>query len=447
MKITLKDSTERFKEKFKISGEQTKKCSEVIPGGYSRHTFDYGPHAIFVERGEGQYIFTIDGHRLLDFNNNFTVNVLGHAHPKIASALSEAIAIGWSFGNPIKYEFQLAQMICERIEAVERVKFSCSASESCISAVRIARANTGKNKIAKFEGGYHGFLDDLAISTHPSFDRLPGPAKKPLPLPDSAGIPNNTLENMILLPQNDLESCEKILRENAHDLACVMMELQAVAGGIIVLDREFVHGIRAITQELGILMIVDETITLRAGYHGLQGIYDVKPDLVVMGKIIGGGLPLGAVGGRKEYFDMVESGQISLSGTHHGHPLATRAGIACLDVMDEAAFDRLNGLADRIKNELNGWAEENNFPFQVYGAFSCLGYAFTDKPGRELKTHRDLMTYINGEHLQTFALEMATRGFFPVHRGQLSLSVPMTDEDIDGFITTSKDIIEGMLEK
>ena len=445
MKLTLKDSTERFKEKFKISGEQTKKCGATIPGGYSRHTFNYGPHAIFIERGEGQYIFTIDGHRLLDLNNNFTVNVLGHGHPKIASALSEAIADGWSFGNPIQYELQLAQMICERIEAVERVKFSCSASESCLSAIRIARGNTGKNKIAKFEGGYHGFLDALAISTHPSFDKHPGPSTHPLPLPDSAGIPNNTIENVIVLPQNDLESCEKILRENAHDVACVIMELQSGAGGVIVLDKEFVHGIRALTQELGMLMIVDETITLRAGYHGLQGIYKVQPDLVVMGKIIGGGLPLGAVGGRAEYFHMVENGQISLSGTHHGHPLSTRAGIACLEVMDKAAYDRLNTLADRIKNELNGWSEKRNYPFQVYGEFSFMGYAFTDKPGRELRAHRDLMTFIYEEHMQTLALEMATRGFFPVHRGQLSLSVPMTDEDIDGFITTSKDIIEGML--
>jgi glutamate-1-semialdehyde 2,1-aminomutase len=208
-------------EKFKTSREFTEKCRDRIPGAYSRVSFNYGPHAIYVDYGEGQYIHTIDGHRLLDLNNNFTVNVLGHNHPKITSALTEAIPKGFSFGNPMKYESQLAEIICDRVNSVEKIKFSCSASESCVSAVRIARANTGKNKIAKFEGGYHGFIDDLQISAHPSPERFPGPAKHPAPLADSAGIPSYTIENTIILPQNDIDACENILRENAHDTACV----------------------------------------------------------------------------------------------------------------------------------------------------------------------------------------------------------------------------------
>jgi len=446
MKITLEDSTKRFKEKFKKSGEFTKKCGKIIPGGYSRVSFNYGPHAIYVDRGEGQYIYTIDGHRLLDLNNNFTVNVLGHNHPKITSALSEAILDGFSFGNPMKYELHLAQILCDRIESVEKIKFSCSASESCISSVRIARAYTGKNKIAKFEGGYHGFIDDLQISSHPAPERFPGPPKNPAPLADSAGIPSYTIENTIILPQNDLASCEKILKENAHETACVIMELQSGAGGVVVLDKKFVHGIRDITESLGILMILDETITLRADYHGLQGVYGVKPDLTVMGKIIGGGLPLGAVGGGEDFFRATENGQVHLSGTHQGHPLSTIAGIACLEIMDEAAYERLNQLADRIKNELNTWSSTKGYPFIIYGAFSFLGYAFTDKPGRELRSHRDFWFFTNDEHMQTFALEMACRDFFPVHRGQISLSLPMTDENIDNFIETSKQIIVGILE-
>lgn len=446
MKMNLENSMARFREKFETSRKFTEKCSEVIPGGYSRVSFNYGPHAIFVDRGEGQYIFTIDGHRLLDLNNNFTVNVLGHNHPNIGKALSEAIHHGFSFGNPMKYELQLAQILCDRIESVEKVKFSCSASESCVSAIRIARAHTGKNKIAKFEGGYHGFIDDLQISSHPAPERFPGPANNPAPLADSAGIPAYTINNTIILPQNDPGSCEKILKENAHDTACVILELQSGAGGVVVLDQEFVHGIRTITEALGILMIVDETITLRADYHGMQGIYGVKPDLTVMGKIIGGGLPLGAVGGRREFFRMTENGQVHLSGTHQGHPLATIAGIACLEIMDEAAHERLNRLAERIKNDLNTWSSDMGYPFIVYGAFSFLGYAFTDKPGRELRSHRDFWFYTNDEHMQTFALEMACRGFFPVHRGQIALSLPMTDEDIDSFIDTAKEIIAGILD-
>jgi glutamate-1-semialdehyde 2,1-aminomutase len=445
MKITLDSSMERFMEKFKTSREFTEKCRDRIPGAYSRVSFNYGPHAIYVDYGEGQYIHTIDGHRLLDLNNNFTVNVLGHNHPKITSALTEAIPKGFSFGNPMKYESQLAEIICDRVNSVEKIKFSCSASESCVSAVRIARANTGKNKIAKFEGGYHGFIDDLQISAHPSPERFPGPAKHPAPLADSAGIPSYTIENTIILPQNDIDACENILRENAHDTACVIMELQSGAGGVVVLDKEFVQSIRDLTEELGILMIVDETITLRGNYHGLQGAYGVTPDLTVMGKIIGGGLPLGAVGGLKDYFHVTENGQVHLSGTHQGHPLAAVAGIACLEVMDEAAYDRLNELAERIKKEINEWTLEKGYPFIVYGAFSFLGYAFTDEPGRELKSHRDFWNFTNEDHIFTFALEMANRDFFPVHRGQIALSLPMTNDDIDGFLHTTKEIVAGIL--
>ena len=447
LKITLENTTARFAERFKTSKEFTEKSKAIIPGGYSRVSFNYGPHAIFVDRGEGQYIHTIDGHRLLDLNNNFTVNVLGHSHPKITSALSEAILQGFSFGNPMQYELRLAQILCDRIESVEKVKFSCSASESCISAVRIARANTGKNKIAKFEGGYHGFIDDLQISSHPAPERFPGPENNPAPLADSAGIPSYTIENTIILPQNDLASCEKILKENAHDTACVILELQSGAGGVVVLDQEFVQGIRAITEALGILMIVDETITLRADYHGLQGVYDVKPDLTVMGKIIGGGLPLGAVGGAKDIFRVTENGQVHLSGTHQGHPLATIAGIACLEVMDKEAHERLNHLAEKIKKKLNTWSVDKGYPFIVYGAFSFLGYAFTDKPGRELKSHRDFWFYTTDGHMQAFALEMACRGFFPVHRGQIALSLPMTDDNIDSFVETAKEIITGIIDQ
>ncbi len=446
-KITFESSLARFSETFKVSKGLTEKYKNNIPGGYSRTTFNYGPHAIFVDRGEGQYIYTVDGPKLLDLNNNFTVNILGHNHPKIINALLEAIPKGYSFGNPMKYENKLAEIICDRIKSVEKVKFSCSASESCLSAARIARANTGKNKIAKFEGGYHGFIDDFNISKRPTLGRYPGPSNCPIPLADSAGIPYYITENTIILPQNDLNACKKILEENVHDIACVFMELQSSSGGVVVLKKEFVKGIRSLTEELGIMLIFDETVTLRANYHGLQSVYEVRPDLTVMGKIIGGGLPLGAVGGQAKYFEMCENGQVSISGTHHGHNLAAVAGIACLEVMDKAAHNRLNSLAKQIKDELNEWADKENYPFVVYGEFSVLGYAFTDKKGREIKTHRDFWYYANNDYILTFALEMAARGFFPVHRGQIALSLPMTDKDISSIIITTKEIVDGILKK
>ncbi len=445
MGITYESSVARFSEQFKVSKALAEDGRSRIPGGYSRRTFNYGPHAVFVDHGAGQFIHTIDGHRLLDLNNNFTVNVLGHNHPRVAEALMEAIPKGYSFGNPTRYETRLAELLCERIASVEKIKFTCSASEACISAVRIARGHTGKNKIARFEGGYHGFIDDLQISVHPDPSRFPGPDDNPIPLPDSAGITSQTVANTVVLPQNDFAACEKILKERRHEIACLIMELQSQAGGVVVLDRQFVADLRDLTEELGIVLIFDETISLRAGYGGMQGCYEIYPDLTVMGKMIGGGLPTGAVGGRAEFFRMVENNQVQISGTHHGHPLAAAAGIACLEVMDDGAYVRLNSMAERMKSELNTWAQGQGYPFVVYGAHSALGYAFVDRIGREIRTHRDYWRHVDGRRVLTFALEMAVRGFFPVHRGELSLSLPMTDEDINDFITATKDIVSGIL--
>jgi glutamate-1-semialdehyde 2,1-aminomutase len=396
-----------------------------------------------VDKGDGAHIETVDGHTLLDLNNNFTVNILGHNHPAIMSALTEAIPSGISFGNPSTPEAELAQLLVDRIPSVEKVQFSCSASESCMSAVRIARAYTGKTKIAKVEGGYHGFTDPLSISAHP----VPGPdsgtASDPQPMADSGGIPAENVDNIVLLTQNDRAGAERILRANADSLACLIVELESGAGGFVTLDQEFVEDLRALTKELGIVLIFDETITLRASYHGLQGVYGVTPDLTVMGKMIGGGMPLGAVGGSAEVMSVLEKGKVVISGTHHGHKLAVIAGIACMSTMDEAAFEKLNGQAGRILTEINDWSAERNHPFRILGkGNSHLGYVYLKSPEATVRTHRDYWTNVDTEKLQTCSLELANRGFFPVHRGEFSLSLPMTDDDITSFIETLKQIVE-----
>lgn len=444
MPLTLGSVVERFKKKFSVSGEKSAAYGSHIPGGYSRSSLTFGPHAIYVERGDGQYIDTIDGHRLLDFHNNFSCSILGHNHPRIREAIFDLVPKGFSFGNPMEHEHQLAKMLCERIESVEKVIFSCSSSEACLSAVRIARANTGKNKIAKFEGGYHGLGDPFVLSIHPVPLLLAGPATRPKPVANTAGLSTTSCEDVIVLPQNDLEACRRILADNAGDLAAVILELQCGAGGVIRLDEPFVQGLGEILRTLGILMIVDETITLRAAYHGMQSLYGVKPDLTVLGKIIGGGLPLGAVGGRAELFRMNEAGEVFHSGTHHGHPLSTKAGIACLEVMNEATYDRLNSLGHSIQTELNRWAKQHDYPFSVNGVGSHLGYEISDRPGRVYKSCRDILAYSNEEHMQIFAFEMANRGIFPMYRGQIALSEPMTAADAQQFIRVGKEIIEAL---
>nr|WP_100549254.1 MULTISPECIES: aminotransferase class III-fold pyridoxal phosphate-dependent enzyme [unclassified Pseudomonas] len=441
MKTNYEQTISRFSEAFHLSKKETARGKDYIPGGFSRRTFAYGPHAIFVDKGDGQYIYTIEGRRLLDLNNNFSTNVLGHNHPLVMDAIQKMLPKGFSFGNPTDYELDLAKEICSRIESVDQVKFFCSASEACLSAIRIARGYTGKNKIAKFEGGYHGFSDDLAVSAHPDPSAFPGPDLNPKAMPDSDGIPSYKTDNVVVLVQNDFAACETILRNNADEIACLIMELQSCAGGIVELEKEFVRKIRALTEELGILLIFDETITLRAAYGGLQSVYQIKPDMTVLGKMIGGGLPIGAVGGSRKVFRVLEDNQVMLSGTHHGHPLACAAGSACLEAMDADAYVRLNAMAEKIKTELNSWAREFKYPFIVFGSFSVFGYAFTKELGQSITTHRDYWNKIDEDSMNIYALEMATRGYFPVHRGQIGLTLPMTDEDVGGYIETTKDII------
>ncbi len=444
MALTYEQSLENFLDTFKKSKEMSDEAAKFIPGSYSRRSFNYGPHAIYVDKAEGAYIYTVDGKKLLDFNNNFTVSVLGYQNKDVDQAIIDTMKKGYSIGNPTEEEVGLAKMLCERIDSFEKVKFFCSASEACVGALRIARGYTGRTKVAKMEGGYHGFLDDFSFSAHPSSEKASTDLENIVPQPESAGIPANRAEDVILLTQNNFEVCEKIIRKYADELACVVMELQSGSGGIITLDIDFVKKIRELTKELGILLIFDETITIRAFKGGFQSRYGVKPDLTISGKTLGGGIPLGVVGGSAEVMDVVTKDIVQMSGTHHGHRLACAAGIATLKQMDDEAYERLNGMGERIKKELNTWAENKGIPFTVFGESSVLAYAFTKELGQKITTHRDYWTKSDRKMMQTFALEIAVRGFLPVHRGQLGLTLPMTDQDITDFIETTKDIVTDM---
>lgn len=444
MGLTYEQSLEHFLKTFQKSKEISDEAAKYIPGSYSRRSFNYGPHAIYVNNAKGAYVYTVDGKKLLDFNNNFTVSVLGYQNEAVDQALIETMKKGFSIGNPTEEEGELARMLCERIDSFEKVKFFCSASEACVGALRIARGYTGKTKVAKMEGGYHGFLDDFSFSAHPNASKADDDLEHIVPQPESAGIPANRAEDVVLLTQNNIEVSEKLIREHADELACVVMELQSGSGGIVTLDKAFVKRIREITKELGIVLIFDETITIRAYKGGLQSWYGVKPDLTISGKTLGGGIPLGVVGGSNEVMDVVTKDIVQMSGTHHGHRLACAAGIAILKQLDDVAYKRLNSMGERIKNELNIWAKEKKIPFIVFGESSVLGYAFTREIGQTIRTHRDYWLKSDAQKMQTFALEIAVRGFLPVHRGQLGLTLPMADQDITDFIETTKDIVSEM---
>lgn len=446
MRLNYEESLEHFLTTFQKSKKMSDDAAKYIPGSYSRRSFNYGPHAIYVDSAKGAYVHTVDGKNLLDFNNNFTVSVLGYQNKLVDQAIIDTMKKGYSIGNPTEEESELAKMLCERIASFEKVKFFCSASEACVGALRIARGYTRKTKVAKMEGGYHGFLDDFSFSAHPDAKKADESIEHIVPQPESAGIPQSRAKDVILLTQNNIEISEKLIRENADDLACVVMELQSASGGIVTLDKEYVKRMREITKELGIVLVFDETITIRAYKGGFQSWYGIKPDLTISGKTIGGGIPLGVVGGSDEVMSIVTRDIVQMSGTHHGHRLACAAGIATLRQLDDAAYEKLNHMGERIKKELNNWAQEKQIPFIVFGESSVLGYAFTKELGQNIRTHRDYWTKTDAEKMQTYALEIAARGFLPVHRGQLGLTLAMTDQDITDFIETTKDIVTEMYE-
>jgi glutamate-1-semialdehyde 2,1-aminomutase len=273
-----------------------------------------------------------------------------------------------------------------------------------------------------------------------------GSADAPNSVPDTGGIPDNRMEETIVLTQNDYEGTEKLLREHADELAGVFLEPMAASGGLVVLEKEYLQMLRDLTKELGIVLVYDETVTIRNARGGYQSVVGVIPDLTITGKTIGGGLPIGAIGGSKEVMAVYEDGRTGISGTHHGHRLSCAAGIAMLNEMDDAAYAHLNGLADRIKTELTDWAAEKKIPFHVYGEGSVLMYMFTKELGQTIHTQRDIWKYQDEEMMDIYSLEIATRGYLPVARGQIAMTLPMTDDDITGYIETTKAVISEMYE-
>jgi glutamate-1-semialdehyde 2,1-aminomutase len=339
----------------------------------------------------------------------------------------------------------LAKLICERIESVEKITFSCSATEACLSAVRLARGFTGKGRIVKLEGGYHGTGDAFVWSVHPDPFIHSGLPTNPKPLVETLGVPELLRGHTLVMPQNDLQGCERMIRENASDLAAVIFELQSGAGGLITLDKEFVEGMREITQKLGIVLIFDETVNLRFAPGGMQSAFRVKPDLTVMGKVIGGGFPIGAVGGSDEIMHLSETRQVITTGTHHGHAVSCAAGIASLEMLDQTACDRLEGLGVRIKSEMNGFIVKKKYPVNVTGMGDHIGFEMFDQPGRSVKSCRELITFCNDTATQVFNFELINRGYFPMwNRGQICTSTVIADKDIEEFIATCKEIMDWM---
>jgi len=413
---------------------------KVMPGGTTRTSVYFLPYPPYVTKGRGCHIWDVEGRRRLDFVNNYTALILGHAHPKVLRAAREALSRGSAFASPTESEIRLAQIIKERVPSVELLRFVNSGTEAAMFALRLARAFTGRAKIAKFEGGFHGTYDPVQVSVRTPVERL-GPREAPLSVPEAAGIPQEVADQVIVLPFNDQENVERILRRHQGEIAALIVEPIPAMAGMIPPRDGFLSFLREITAREGIVFILDEIITLRVHPGGAQALYGVKPDLTLMGKIIGGGFPVAAFGGRAEIMALLDptSGAPAIPhpGTYNGNPLGMAAGIATLKLLTQQAYEHLNGLGDLLRKRLNQLFGRLGVPAQAIGVGSLFFLHFTDKDITDYRVTRSA----DLARLREVFLGLMEEGIFFSERGMGCLSTPMTEREIDRFVKAMEKVL------
>lgn len=377
----LRRETDRFIANTPKSEALQREANQYLPGGSSRGTAYFAPYPTFIDRAQGHYVYDVDGNRYLDFMINATTHILGHAHPDIVDALQRQAARGNSFSGPTEAQVRLAKLLCDRVPSLDTVRFTNSGTEGTMMAIRAARAFTGRHKIAKFEGGYHGSHEYVSVSVRP-----PAAALHPdvtHPIPEHPAQPPSIAEDVITLPYNDLPECERILRRHAPDLACVIMEVVSSSFGYLPARPDFLSGIRALTQELDILLIFDEVQSFRVSPGGAQERFGVIPDITTFGKIIGGGMPVGAWGGRRDImalFDPSAAAPLAHAGTFNANPMTMVAGEVVMNHLTPEVYDRMNALGDILRAKLAAVFDELDIPAQVTGIASLFGIHFTAEP-------------------------------------------------------------------
>jgi glutamate-1-semialdehyde 2,1-aminomutase len=424
--VTIMRSYEKSKQAYA-------EAVKLMPGGVNspvRAFKSVKMDPIFMERGKGSKIYDIDGNEYIDYVLSWGPLIHGHANERVVNALKKVTELGTSFGAPTLIENKLAQLVIERVPSIEIVRMVSSGTEATMSALRLARGYTGRNKIIKFEGCYHGHGDSLLIKA--------GSGVATLGLPDSPGVPEGVARNTITVPYNDLESVKYAFEQYGEDIAAIIVEPVAGNMGVVPPVPGFLEGLREITTQYGALLIFDEVMTgFRVDYHSAQGYFGITPDITCLGKVIGGGLPVGAYGGKAEIMEKIApSGPIYQAGTLSGNPLAMTAGYETLIQLTPETYEEFKRKADMLEKGLSQAAKKYDIPHTINRAGSMIGFFFTN----ENVTNYEKAKTSNLEFFAAYYREMAEQGIFlpPSQFEGMFLSTAHTDEDIEKTIQAAE---------
>jgi glutamate-1-semialdehyde 2,1-aminomutase len=408
-----------------------------LPGGNTRTTVFMKPFPIYAAHGEGCRVWDVDGNVYIDCINNFTSLIHGHAYPSLIEAATRQLALGSAFGMPTESEIELAELLVSRLPSADQIRFANSGTEAVMMALKAARAFTGRPKIAKCEGAYHGSYDYAEVSLDPAPEAWGGNA--PVSVAYAKGTPDNVLADVVTIPFNDTEAAVSLIREHGGELACVLVDPMPNQAGLAPADKSYLEALRRVTREVGALLIFDEVITFRLGYRGAQGIWGIDPDLTTLGKIIGGGFPVGAIAGAKAVMAVFDprSGKPALphGGTFSANPVTMRAGLAAMELLDQAAFARLDAIGDAVRRGINDAFRDSGVPGGTVGLGSLLKIHFADRPIRDYRSA--YMTAQEASRQAVFHAGLLNRGILAAGYGLMALSTPMTDADIDTIVAAA----------
>ncbi|GAA0441133.1 glutamate-1-semialdehyde-2,1-aminomutase [Lentibacillus halophilus] len=429
---------------FTTSKKLHNEAKDHIVGGVNSPSRAYkgvgGGTPVYMKQGKGAYFWDVDGNKYIDFLGAYGPIITGHAHPHIAEAISHAAYNGVLYGTPTKLENTFAKMLKEAIPSLEKIRFVNSGTEAVMTTVRVARAYTGRDKVIKFSGCYHGHFDSVLVEAGS------GPAT--LGTPDSAGIPETVAENVITIPFNDLASFKQAMEHWGDQIAAVLVEPLVGNFGIVEPKEGFLEGINTVAHDAGSLVIYDEVITsFRFTYGNAQQLYGVEPDMTAMGKIIGGGLPIGAYGGRADIMEHVAPlGAAYQAGTMSGNPASIAAGIACLEVLQEdGVYDELDRLGERLENGLLDKASESKIPVSINRKCGALTVYFGD----ETVENYEQADASNGEAFSQFFHLMLEQGInlAPSKFEAWFLTTEHTESDIDQTIEAAGKAFRAMAKR